>query len=158
MPSATDYLCWYKKKLSLLAEEGREVCLQTSEGVHVYKSTEQRVQITEYSPITKLCFVIAFSPFGRRTSFPNRREESLVILNECEESFVISSVGEKSLNSIPWHILPLICYCAFFLLLLVPHFLTQKVPKTSAHGNSSQSLFCSGIAEAIYFSQRDFAD
>ena len=48
----------------------------------MYKSKEQRVQITEYSPITKLCFVIAFSPFGRRTSFPNRREESLVISME----------------------------------------------------------------------------
>ena len=28
------------------------------------------------SPITKRCFVIAFSPFGQRTSFPSKREES----------------------------------------------------------------------------------
>ena len=62
--------------------------------------------VLQNSPITKLCFVIAFSPFGRRTSFPNQREESLVI----------SSVGEKSLNCVPWCILPLICYCVFFLL------------------------------------------
>ena len=60
--------------------------------------------------------------------------------------FVISSVGEKSLNCISWHILPLNCYRIFFLLSLVPHFLTQKVPKTSAHGKNSHPFLGSGVA------------
>ena len=79
------------------------------------QSKEYREQITEYSPITTLCFVI-------------------------------SSVGEKSLNCIPWCILPLNCCRVFFLLSLILHFLTQKVPKTSAHEKNSHPFLGSGVA------------
>ena len=49
---------------------------------YYYSPITKRKSIGEFivtlmnSPITKRCFVIAFSPFERRTSFPSKREES----------------------------------------------------------------------------------
>ena len=50
--------------------------------------------------------------------------------------------------------LPLTCCLVFFLLSSLLYFLTQKVPKTSALGNSSQPLFCSRVASDIFQSKR----
>ena len=91
------------------------MCTRVQSKEYRAKRTEQRVQITEYSPITKLYFVI-------------------------------SSVGEKSLNCVLRCVLPLDCCCVFFLLSLIPHFLTQKVPKTSARGKNSHPFLGSGVA------------
>ena len=97
----------------------------------VHASRDRRLQ---NSPITKSRSLARFATHGHKLT------DNKTLFCHFERRREISELH-------PWHILPLICYRVFFLQSLITHFLTQKVPKTSAHGKNSHPFLGSGVAK-----------
>ena len=111
-------------------------------GDSLYKQRESSVargKTLKGSPITKLCFVIAFSPFGRRTSFPNRREESLHFERRREIS-ELHPLAHLTLRLLSYILSVVVLSCSFG---------AQKNEKARHRTKLVITAFCSRAASSI---------